>query len=290
MAERHILRPVFSDRGNVHLICDGYKFKPYRSVLGSEERGWRCCGKNSRCSVKLFTIGSENLFSRLEGDHDHTPVPEHLLNRRMLSNSIKRKGEALDERPSKLIRKEVGDNPTTVNTLTRNDVRCIRNNITYARLKSMPKLPKSAAEIQIALSQMEVTTTKGETFVLNNDIENGHVVFSTDSNLEYLCQQEIILMDGTFQYAAKHFLQLFTIHCYSGSSYIPLVFSLMKDKKKETYLKILQCIQDECGRRQLSFKPKTLVIDFEQSIHESVKIAFPSIKIVGCRFHLAQAW
>lgn len=290
MAESHVLQPIFSDRGNIHLTCDGYKFKPYRRVVGTEERGWRCCGKNSRCSVKLFTVGSENLFSRLEGTHDHTPVPEHLLNRRMLSNSVKTKGEALDERPSKLIRKEVDDNPTTVNTLTRKDVRYIRNNITHARLKSMPKLPKSAMEIQVALSQMEVTTTKGEAFVLNNDMENCHVVFSTDSNLQYLCQQETILMDGTFQYAAKHFLQLFTIHSYSGGSYIPLVFSLIKDKKKETYLKIIQCVQDECRKRQLSFNPKTVVIDFEQSIHESIKVAFPSVKITGCRFHLAQAW
>lgn len=240
MEERHVLQTIFSERGNVHLMCNNFKFKPYRFVKGTEERGWRCCGRNSKCSVKLFTVGSENLFSRLEGIHDHDPFQGKDINRKSISNSIKRKGESLDERPSKLIRKEIGDSPSTLDTLTRHDVRLIRNNITHARLKSLPKLPKSATDLQLALNQMDITTTKEENFLLKNDIEKGFVVFSTDSNLKYLCEQETFLMNGTFEYAPKHFQQIFTIHSYAGGSYIPLVFSLLKDKKKDTYFNILE--------------------------------------------------
>jgi transposase-like protein len=33
-----------------------------------------------------------------------------------------------------------------------------------------------------------------------------------------------------------------------------------------------------------------LHMDFERGAHEAVKEVFPDINIVGCRFHLAQAW
>lgn len=37
-------------------------------------------------------------------------------------------------------------------------------------------------------------------------------------------------------------------------------------------------------------QPSNVVIDFEQAIHETTVSAFPHTKIVGYRFHLAQAW
>lgn len=90
-------------------------------------------------------------------------------------------------------------------------------------------------EVQLALDTIELKTIRNENFLLKNEKEKGIVIFSCDSNLEYLCQQEIVLMDGIFECAAKHFLQLFTIHGYSNGSYVALVFCLLRDKKKKTY-------------------------------------------------------
>jgi hypothetical protein len=33
-----------------------------------------------------------------------------------------------------------------------------------------------------------------------------------------------------------------------------------------------------------------LHVDFEIVAHEAAKTMFPEIKIIGCRFHLGQAW
>jgi hypothetical protein len=33
-----------------------------------------------------------------------------------------------------------------------------------------------------------------------------------------------------------------------------------------------------------------MVMDFEKTIHTSVRTVFEEIEVVGCRFHLAQSW
>jgi hypothetical protein len=40
----------------------------------------------------------------------------------------------------------------------------------------------------------------------------------------------------------------------------------------------------------LKFQPQEIVIDFEKSIHNAVKILWNEVKIIGCRFHISQAW
>ena len=76
----------------------------------------------------------------------------------------------------------------------------------------------------------------------------------------------------------------------SATSYIPLAFCLFRDKRKQTYEEVFRIAEEECQRRLLSFQPKTVVIDFEQAIHQAVKSVFPHINVVACRFHLAQVW
>lgn len=211
--------------------------------------------------------------------------------RNAISNSIKRKaGEDIDERPSKLIHAEIARSPIALESLTRKDVKCIRDNITNARLKQFPKLPKSSFEVQEALSTLEIKTAKDEDFLLVNDTTKGITIFSCKTNLAYLCEQETVLMDGTFEYSPKHFTQLFTIHGYSDGTYIPLVYCLLPDKKMKTYSQALAMVKEECKQRNQHLLPNKIVVDFEQAIHQSIAEVFPGSGIVGCRFHLGQAW
>lgn len=41
---------------------------------------------------------------------------------------------------------------------------------------------------------------------------------------------------GTFDYAPKHFLLLYTIHGFKNGFYVPLVHFFLSDKPKETYI------------------------------------------------------
>jgi len=101
---------------------------------------------------------------------------------------------------------------------------------------------------------------------------------------------ETIYVDGTFQYCAKHFLQMFTIHGLINDYYIPLTFFLLPDKETQTYIKAFTHLNEECSKLRLIFSPDTVFVDFEISIQTAVQKVWATSKIKGCRFHLAQSW
>jgi hypothetical protein len=53
-----------------------------------------------------------------------------------------------------------------------------------------------------------------------------------------MCQQDTLYMDGTFEFCTKFFGQLFTIHALCNEVYVPVVFCLLKNKSKSTYLRL----------------------------------------------------
>jgi len=149
-------------------------------------------------------------------------------------------------------------------------------------------LPKNINEKYDYLETIDlITNTKKENFLLINNKTDHIIIFSTMTNLNFLYSLESIYVDGTFEYCAKHFNQLFSIHGYKDNSYVPLVFYLLHDKQKETYIKTLKSITLYCSDHGLQFKPTQVTVDFVQGLEEGIKHTWADIKIVGCRFHLA---
>jgi len=93
---------------------------------------------------------------------------------------------------------------------------------------------------------MNILTLQGEPFLLSNDNSKNVLIFSCAKNLNFLCDVQTIYMDGTFQYSARFFTQMYTIHGYKNGHYVPVVFCLLPDKKTETYIYMLQKIFELC--------------------------------------------
>jgi hypothetical protein len=144
------------------------------------------------------------------------------------------------------------------------------------RRKKFPKLPKSCLESHCALEDIKekIITNRKENFLMINDVESNIIIFSCDVNLKHLCRCTRTFMDGTFKYCPKYFLQLFTLHGYYNGHYNPLAFCLLKDKLTETYAKCLTILLKKCKEINLKFQPEEIVIDFEKSIHNAVKIVW----------------
>ncbi|XP_060846366.1 zinc finger MYM-type protein 1-like [Rhopalosiphum padi] len=90
-------------------------------------------------------------------NHNHNKNDEKVLNRQILSNSLKRKAiEDISCKPSKLIRSELkkGD----ISILTTNDLSLIRHNVHPARSFVHPPLPKCIKELHAALESMNIKT------------------------------------------------------------------------------------------------------------------------------------
>lgn len=282
---------IISERGKPLLIYDGHKFYKYREVKRTGETCWKCFKKT--CCMKFFTMG-DDVFSKTSGEHNHEQVNIQVLNRQKINNALKRKIRendiVLTERPAKLIHLELKSQNSSMSTLTTKDIKKIRNNLSYTKLKLMPRLPRSISEVHEFLNSQEILTNLNENFLLINNSEDNIVVFSCEKNLKFMCTQETLYMDGTFDYCTKFFLQLFTIHAYSNDIYIPVAFCLLPNKGKLTYTKLFKSLQQSCSQNGCSLNMKTVVVDFERAIHSSLLECFPDVSIVGCRFHLAQSW
>jgi hypothetical protein len=230
----------------------------------------------------------EEYFLLANLSHNHENLSDRVLQRQFVSATAKRK--AVDEpcdRPSKLLCNVLRDNSEHLEV---SDLKCIRENMYNARRKLVPALPRNIKEVQQALGKFCPKTNQNEKFLLENNINENMVIFSTKTNLKHLCKSEMLYVDGTFDYCTKYFTQLFTIHGYFNGHYIPLVFCLLKDKRELTYRKCFEQLLYHVRKNDWELKPSSVVLDVEIAIHNALKYVWPETRIVGCRFHLTQAW
>jgi hypothetical protein len=109
------------------------------------------------------------------------------------------------------------------------------------------------------------------------------IIFTTKENLKWLGKLRDWLGDGTFDIAPKTFRQLYTIHGLKNHKTLPLVYALLPDKKKETYIRFFTIVIEN-----VKHKPKSFNTDFEQAVFGAIKEVFKDCEIYGCFFHLSQ--
>ena len=117
------------------------------------------------------------------------------------------------ERPAKLIRSAVqeedddGDSEITVN-----DVKNCRDNVERSAghyRKHGNKVDKPLTCLDVCLS----ARIREKTCIVMR-LTKHFVVFSTRTNLDTLCNADIVLRDGTFKSSPKHFYHLYTSLVY----------------------------------------------------------------------------
>ena len=278
---------IKSNRGKDLLVFENFTFYKTK-VLKSEEVFWRCI--QTKCSAKVFTIGSDLTVSRSDLFHNHQPN-EKKLNRKIVSNSCKRKAvDDISEKPSKIIRRTLANNlPATITTT---DISYIRKNMYNCRRKLMPSgLPSNIQEVQEVVQTSTPQTSKGECFLFINCLKSNIILFSCETNIRVLTEMDIVYMDGTFSYCTKYFLQLFTIHGLTNGHYIPLLYCLLPNKNTKTYMELFSLLKSNIFEAyKIEFYPKIIYVDFEKAIHNGIVQIWPNTEIKGCRFHLHQAW
>lgn len=277
---------MFSQRGSELRVLNNFKFKKHRKTKTGQV--WRCT--HSHCYVTFLTdFDGQEILENPSQNHTHTE--ETKLNRQYLANSVKRKAEDdNDLRPRKLVRKEVITLPEKVaDNLSKADLQNARRSVCRSRRSKYPAMPKCMAEVHKALNHLDLVC-KEENFLLVNDLQNHIIVFGTATNLRYLCTRTKILMDGTFEFCTAHFKQLFTIHGVENSNYVPLLFCLLPTKHADTYKILFRHLVRLCSEIDAVFFPTTVVVDFETGIHQAVRMVWPTVNIINCRFHLGQSW
>ena len=90
----------------------------------------------------------------------------------------------------------------------------------------------------------------------------------------------------TKHYSNAHVLQVMVCSVL----YSPCVFVLLTDKKKPTYIRMLQLLQSACNERNITLSPATVHTDLEVKMISVVHYIWPEAVVALCNFHLCQAW
>lgn len=133
-------------------------------------------------------------------------------------------------------------------------------------------------------------TIKEKQFVLidTKDIKR-IIIFVTKDFFKKMCSTDTSYGDGIFYSVPKQFYQLCSLHGFYKEEMIPFIYILLPDKKERTYLKMFCLIQDKAMEINLIFSPQNFHLDFEKTVHQTIKNLFPNCNINGCLFHYSQA-
>ena len=272
---------MYSKRGARLRIVDGYKFRLHK-VLAHDVERWVCTHKSCTSYMKLSS--GVNIESRCE--HNHEPDSARMLMRQKVANACKRRAtEDIFDAPSKVMRREM--TPEALLLLTESDRDQIRKSIHTARAAVHPPLPKTLPDLHETLADMTVVTKLDEPFILVNDDVANIVMFSTERNLNFCATCDTLLMDGTFYACPTLFAQLFIVHGKKKYTHVPLAFFLLPGKEMTTYQRALQKLKVFLPP---TYTPRTVYLDFEDSIHTAVRNVWHTTQVQGCRFHLGQSW
>jgi len=128
---------IMASEKNKTVIKYGHKLR-FHKMLKNEVQRWTCCKSTYKCFFKT----SNGVDTEIFNDHNHNKPSEQDINRKKLSNNLKRKAiEEISVLLSKLICRELKN--SDINSLTLNDTSLIKRNIRNTRLSVHPNIPKT---------------------------------------------------------------------------------------------------------------------------------------------------
>ena len=140
----------------------------------------------------------------------------------------------------------------------------------------MPKLPKERAHIFRVLETY--LPEESNLSVLVNDLDTQIIMISCEENLTHLPSCSEAYADGTFKYAPKFFLQLYTIHAYKNGQNAPCVFVLVPDKKEKTYEDMFGHLINIYRERNLDLQFDAIHVDLDQVLMLLLKLFFKILR------------
>lgn len=174
-----------------------YKFYSKKVLKVTDETLWCCTFRD--CRARLYTTGMEKRFSREEGEHNHASVDKAVINRQIISNSVKRKAiEDVSLRPSKLIQLEIDSKKESLAKMTKRDKQYIRGIIWRARLQQQ-KLPST--KNQFVEDRSETNVLLGDAKLNENVLPENQV--SAESKSRKNLQLQNVYVSTNYQHKDK---------------------------------------------------------------------------------------
>ncbi|KAF0701486.1 MULE domain-containing protein [Aphis craccivora] len=190
-------------------------------------------------SFNVTIIANDKLNEIIEAKkfpHNHPPLKDNSIKLDIIRTSVKRKGtEDQHTKPNTIILKKIRQSRFGTD-IEYSSLRLVRKLLYCACKKLFPTLPQTLEDT------IDILSAEGDNITTFNDEKFCHIssgknliLFTCKANLNLLCDSTHVFGDGTFRYAPNFFLQLYTIHVYVNTFYIPVIYCLLPFKNLEMY-------------------------------------------------------
>lgn len=275
-------------RGKKKLIGPDNHVYTLCKMTKCEKFGIWVCEKRPKCKGRVWTDGALGEVIKVVTEHNHAAKAARPQAIRVI-NEMKERAKSTQENPQQIVASTVQQvHANILAILPRKDslkrtIRGVRNQ------NGVPALPLNIVDLVIPDEYKQIIVNdKAQQFLFydsENELLQGRMlIFSTRQNLQLLSQSKDWYADGTFKTSPPLFQQLYTIHVVKLNAVIPVIYALLPNKTRATYVKMLQ----EVKNMQPGLHPATVMTDFEQASMQAFDIEFPGIQKSGCYFHLCQ--
>lgn len=281
---------ITSKRGG-SLLKDGngYLFTFEKlSKSNDQKKFWKCTQAYSKpegCPVRVHSIGNM-LVWQSPHEHNHEPSPAE-IEAKQLCNEVKRRAQENVELLPGQIKNNViqGVGPAILAKMPSDNA--IRRMVERARNPEENFGDPDSFETLVIPNEYKLF--EGQNFLL---VDTGEairdptriIIFGKESVNNWINLVENLYIDGTFKISPRpyHNGQLLMVLGKRNGHVLPLYYCLLPNKTRAIYDKLFA----ELKRVSPLLDFLSCATDFEISLFESAKAAFPNTQIHGCFYHL----
>ena len=282
-------RVIKSQRGCIQIVYNSFIYKKKKKQTTNKIR-WICSEKNCFLSATSSNI-EENYISTFypkEGPHQHQNSDAKLLKNQIIANMK----EILikTDRPCRSVVfkalegsgiEEISHFPNFESTYKL--LRRFRNTIKNPTPHTYPIL---GIGDRLSKTILNEAFYRAGPDLIDDTVYNPEIlIFYSDLASNNLRNNSTWCIDGTFSVVPKPYYQLVTIGYIKDNIVFPAIFSILPDKKKQTYEDLFRTIISKLG----NISPIYIKTDFESAIWTTAQEFFPESLVSGCQFHLGQA-
>ena len=135
---------------------------------------------------------------------------------------------------------------------------------------------------------MHFTNTNQPFLFCNSSTPHKVISFASEPVLKILSENHHWNADGTFRTSPALFTQAYYIHVFDEYSMKPVVYSCCEDKSRAGYDYLFRSLVGYAAEKKIVLNPKSILIDFEQAVANTINDVFPQTSVKTCHFHFVQ--
>ena len=304
--EKLQIAKILSSQKGANLIYDelNHIFRTDGHNKDNSKKYWRCMSAN--CPARIHTPGDpetremngndEEFFTILKTVKSHTEACDRIstsskIHLKKMAKEIKDTALSTQHAPSQILASTQSNLDDQTLDQAQKDIHLSRNIRRYRHIaEAAPHNPTEKTGFGIPHEYKTITIDKNEVIFLLHDTgeddEDRILIFGTHKGLDDISNSKNIGLDGTFDIAPKCYEkgQMVSIHKIVQHVAIPRLYTLLPNKKTETYKRLYQLLKE----MRPDMKPESALLDFELANIKALKEEFNGITLWGCLFHLSQ--